>query len=190
MVFTAKIVSVLFNPLIISPFTFLFLILYNNSEDKYMLFIICLVFTTIVPGVVIALFKNSGRISAYEAPIRSERLPLLAIASISNGIGFMILYYLNSPPIVKGLMFCYAVNTGITWGITKYWKISIHMIGLGGPLVAIYIAGFYDIALFSIIIILVYISRFILKAHTHNQLIAGITLAIFLAYLELTYLFL
>ena len=115
---------------------------------------------------------------------------MLAFSSISNAIGFIILNYLNAPPLVKGLMFCYAVNTGVTWGITKYWKISIHMIGLGGPLVAIYISGFYDIALFTIIVILVYISRLVLKAHTHNQLIAGITLAIFLAYLELTYLFL
>ena len=190
MIIAAKIISVLFNPLVISPLTFFFLILYNNNVNKSILFFICVFFTTIMPGIIIAFFKLSGRISAYEAPIRSERLPLLVFASISNAIGFIILNYLNAPPIVKGLMFCYAVNTGVTWGITKYWKISIHMIGLGGPLVAIYISGFYDIALFTIIVILVYISRLVLKAHTHNQLIAGITLAIFLAYLELTYLFL
>ena len=84
-----------------------------------------LMFPAMLFGIIIALFKLSGRISAYEAPIRSERLPLLAFASISNAIGFIILNYLNAPPLVKGLMFCYAVNTGVTWGITKYWKISI-----------------------------------------------------------------
>ena len=62
-------------------------------------------------------------------------------------------------------MFCYAINTTITWLITQYWKISIHMIGLGGPFVALLLCGHDHLFLMAIIIILVYISRLKLKAH-------------------------
>ena len=190
MIVFAKLVSVIFNPLIIAPATFYFLIFfYNDNSNGKLLFYVCILTTTIIPAIVIAYFKNIGKISAYEAPIRKERLPLLAITSICNALGFVAIHYLDGSPIVKGLMFCYAVNTSITWAITKYWKISIHMIGLGGPFIAIYISGFYNYGLI-IILILVYFSRLLLKAHNHAQLIAGITLAMVLAYFELTYLFL
>ena len=87
-------------------------------------------------------------------------------------------------------MFCYAINTGITWLITRYWKISIHMIGLGGPFVALLLSGYNNLFLMAIIITLVYLSRIKLKAHSHAQLIAGTFLAMVLAYIELRYLFL
>ena len=98
--------------------------------------------------------------------------------------------YFDAPPIVRGLMFCYAVNTAIVWRITRFWKISIHMIGLGGPIVALWLAGFEYPLVMAIAIILVSISRLVLKAHTLSQVIAGTILAMGLAYLELTYLFL
>ena len=114
----------------------------------------------------------------------------LAIASIFYAIGFLILSYLEGPPIVRGLMFCYAVNTAIVWRITTFWKISIHMIGLGGPIVALWLSGFeYPLAM-GLALILVATSRLLLKAHTISQVIAGTFLAMGLAYFELTYLFL
>ena len=191
MLIASKLISILFNPLIVSPITFYLLIFSNDyNTDKSFLFFICFITSTIIPATIIAYFKYIGKISRYEAPIRHERLPLLFFASMSNAIGFFLLNYFNAPPIVKGLMFCYSLNTAITYAITKYWKISIHMIGLGGPLVALHIFGLGNYAIFTIIIFLVYISRFFLKAHNHAQLIAGVTLAIILAYVELTYLFL
>ena len=87
-------------------------------------------------------------------------------------------------------MGCYAINTAITWFITQYWKISIHMIGLGGPFVALLLSGYNNLFLMALIIILVYLSRIKLKAHNHAQLIAGTFLAMVLAYVELRYLFL
>ena len=64
------------------------------------------------------------------------------------------------------------------------------MIGLGGPFVALILSGYDHLFLMAIVIILVYFSRFKLKAHNHAQLITGTFLAILLAYVELRYLFL
>ena len=125
-----------------------------------------------------------------DAPIKEQRVPLLAIAAIYYSLGFILMAYLEASPIVKGLMFCYALNTAIIWQITIYWKISIHMVGLGGPIVALWLVGYQYPLIMIIIIILVSISRLVLKAHTPNQIIVGIILAMSLAYFELTYLFL
>ena len=70
------------------------------------------------------------------------------------------------------------------------WKISIHMIGLGGPIVALWLAGHKHPLLMGIVMIAVGASRLFLKAHTFSQIIVGTILAMGLAYFELTYLFL
>ena len=51
-------------------------------------------------------------------------------------------------------MFCYAINTAIVWGITIYWKISIHMVGIGGPIIALWFLFNHPIIM-GVIIILV-----------------------------------
>ena len=186
----AKIISVIFNPLVISPFVFYILIFSNHNINNYLFFLIAVFFSSILPFSSILYFKKIGKISSLEAPIRKQRLELLMISSLFNSIAYALLSYFDASDIVQGLMFCYAINTAITWLITRYWKISIHMIGLGGPFVALLLSGYNNLFLMALIIILVYLSRIKLKAHNHAQLIAGTFLAILLAYIELKYLFL
>ena len=59
------------------------------------------------------------------------------------------------------------------------------MVGLGGPIVALWLVGYQHPLIMAMTIILVSISRLILKAHTPNQIIAGIILAIAGIYLIL-----
>ncbi len=186
----AKIISVIFNPLIISPFSFYILIFRDQNPNNYLFFLITVFFSSVFPFSSILYFKKIGKISSLEAPVREQRLDLLIISSLYNSIAFALLNYFHASNIVQGLMFCYAINTFITWLITRYWKISIHMIGLGGPFTALILSGYNNLFLMIIIIVLVYLSRIRLKAHNHAQLIAGTLLAIVLAYVELSYLFL
>ena len=186
----AKTISVIFNPLAVSPFVFYILIFNDHNINNYLFFLIAVFFCSILPFSSILYFKKIGKISSLEAPIRKQRLELLMMSSLFNSIAFVLLHYFDASDIVQGLMFCYAINTSITWLITRYWKISIHMIGLGGPFVALILSGYKNLFLMALIIILVYLSRIKLKAHTHTQLIAGTFLAMVLAYVELKYLFL
>ena len=87
-------------------------------------------------------------------------------------------------------MFCYALNTAVVWLITLKWKISIHAIGLGGPLVALWLHGFHYPIFMGTLLVLVCTSRVLLKAHTPSQVITGSALAMGLAYIELNLLFL
>ena len=186
----AKTISVIFNPLVISPFVFYLLIFNDPNSNNYLFFFISVFFCSILPFSSILYFKKIGKISSLEAPIRKQRLELLMMSSLFNSIAFVLLKYFDASNIVQGLMFCYAINTAVTWLITRYWKISIHMIGLGGPFVALLLSGYNNLFLMTVIIILVYFSRIKLKAHNHAQLIAGTFLAMLLAYIELRYLFL
>ena len=187
----SKIISTIINPLLVAPLSFAIMIYHDTSlEMKHLSFCISILFTNIHPLITIYNFIQSGKVSSIDAPIKEQRIELLAIAAIYYAIGFVLLWYMDAPPIVKGLMFCYAINTAIVWRITMVWKISIHMIGLGGPIVALWLAGYKYPLMMGTALVAVGASRLFLKAHTFPQIIVGTILAIGLAYFELTYLFL
>ena len=187
----SKIISTIINPLLVAPLSFAILIYLDASlEMKHSFFSISVLFTNILPLITIYNFVRLGKISSFDAPIKEQRIELLAIAAIYNAVGFMLLWYLGAPTIVNGLMFCYAVNTSIVWRITMTWKISIHMIGLGGPIVALWLAGYKYPLMMGTTLVAVGASRLFLEAHTLPQIIVGTILAMGLAYFELTYLFL
>ena len=187
----SKIISALLNPLLVAPISFGIIIYSDGTIDaKNPLFLTSFFFTSALPLITIFYFKHLGKISSLDAPIKEQRIQLLAIAAIYNALGFLLLTYLGAPPIIRGLMFCYALNTAIVWRITMLWKISIHMIGLGGPIVALWLAGFEYPLVMGFTLMIVSISRVVLKAHTPSQVIVGTMLAMGLALLELTYLFL
>ena len=138
----SKIISIIINPLLVAPLSFAIMIYLDASlEMKHIFFFISVLFTNFLPLITIYNFIQSGKVSSFDAPIKEQRRELLAIAAIYYAAGFIVLWYMVAPPIVTGLMFCYAVNTAIVWRITMAWKISIHMIGLGGPIVALWLAG-------------------------------------------------
>ena len=187
----SKITSILINPLLVAPLSFAIMIYLDASlEMKHVFFFISVLFTNILPLITIYKFIQSGKVSSFDAPIKEQRIELLAIAAIYYAAGFILLWYMEAPPIVTGLMFCYAVNTAIVWRVTMVWKISIHMIGLGGPIVALWLAGYKYPLMMGTALVAVGASRLFLKAHTFSQIIIGSILAMALAYFELTYLFL
>ncbi len=191
LIFFFRIISIIINPLVVAPFCFAILTYFNHtSEKKDLIFFISLIFSNLLPTLTIIYYKHKGKIDSLDAPKKEQRIQLLAIAATYYAFGFIILEYLGAPPIVRGLMFCYAINTAIVWKITMYWKISIHMIGLGGPITALWLVGYELPLVMGITIVLVAMSRIILKAHTATQVIAGTILAMSLAYIELILLFL
>ena len=112
----SKITSIIINPLLVAPLSFAIMIYLDASlEMKHIFFFISVLFTNILPLITIYKFIRLGKISSFDAPIKEQRIELLAIAAIYNAVGFMLLWYLGAPPIVTGLMFCYAVNTAIVW---------------------------------------------------------------------------
>jgi len=187
----ANFFSILFHPMMVSTLTFGMLVYGDKGNaNPHLIFIISFIFSTLLTIITVLLFKREGKLSDLDASIREQRVQPLVYGTIYYGLGFLILKYFQATPLVQGLMFCYALNTAIVWYITQYWKISIHAIGLGGPLVALWLFGIHAPIIMGLSMIMVCVSRVILKAHTPAQVIAGAGLAMGLAYVELTYLFL
>jgi membrane-associated phospholipid phosphatase len=188
MLVVANLISLILHPFIIEIGTFLFLSLYYSKT------ILAVVFISVVPAFLVLFsaiyLKKMGKLTDYNGKIRKERLHLISLGVIYHGLGFLLLQYFHAPKIIQGLMFCYSLNTAFVWIITTKWRISIHAIGLGGPLVALWLSGMhYPIFMFSLMIILC-ASRLLLKAHTLMQVVMGSLFSISFAYFQLKYLFL
>jgi membrane-associated phospholipid phosphatase len=188
----SEVISGIFHPLIIPLAAFLLLIIPDqklNVVDKLTFIAITLTFSWLLILLYILYLKKTGEIESTDIKIREQRLNPLTIAIIFYLIGFVCLFLLNSPPILQGLMFCYASNTLVVLLITNYWKVSIHTTSISGPSMALFFQYGAGILPFFIFIPMVAISRVIMKRHTIGQVIAGVLIGLGFTYIQLYYLF-
>ena len=104
-------------------------------------------------------------------------------------IGFIVLTLQNADAIVRGLMFCFITNTVIIILITRYWKISIHAMGVAGLIAALWVNGGQSPLIMGFILVLVASARVVLKAHNISQVIVGSFLGMILTYIQLHLIF-
>ena len=188
----ALIISFLFHPMIISLGVFSVLIFTGSpsvGNPNYILFT-CFIFSNLIPIITVFVLKIFGRIDDFDASIKDQRQFPLILGIGYAGLGFWTLTLLNANPLTQGLMFCYMTNTVLTLLINRFWKISIHSMGVSGPAAALWANGNYYPFLMLLIIVLVSYSRVILKAHSPTQVFAGALLGFFSTYLQLQWFFL
>jgi hypothetical protein len=198
----AKIISYIFHPLIM-PTVGIWLILHTNTYMAYAVsdptkwFITLIIFmaTFVLPALCAAYLLHSGLISSMHMPSAQERrLPFLLTAII-----YYLTYYLikQLPILITVAEFSlpsiiYFIILGATFSvllaliINFKWKISVHMIGIGGlvgTLLGISLKYSTDLKIFicaSIIVAgLIGSSRLKLKAHRLSQVYAGFFVGIF-----------
>ena len=187
----ASIISFIFHPMLISLAAFSLLIYSSNPipENANSILAICFVFSNLIPIATVLILKKRGIISDLDASQKEQRIFPLMLGILYSGLGFLTLTLLHADALVRGLMFCYMTNTIITIIITRYWKISIHAMGVGGPIAVLWLAEFqYPIPALLILIAVSY-SRVILKAHTILQAVAGALLGLVLTYSQLNFFF-
>jgi len=171
----ARLVSLGFNPMVVSFLVFTILI-FGATEDAsnaWALWVICLLFSNLIPIATVLFLKHRGIISDLDASLKEQRALPLSLGVIYAGLGFLALHYQEAPPLVQGLMFCYMTNTLVILLITHYWKISIHVMGVAGPLTVLWLFGWHFPLLILGVVILVSGARVVLRAHTIAQVVAG-----------------
>ncbi len=132
-------VSLLFHPLLI-PLLGLFILFQLNTYISYSLtiearrFIMGMVFvnTMLAPLLSVLILKRTGYISSLTLLDRSERVfPLLLTA-----IMFFFTYYMLRQLTLPSLLYFYFMGATLlvllVLLISFFWKISIHMVSLGG----------------------------------------------------------
>ena len=186
------ILSYLIHPMVISFVTFLYLIYYSNImiEDKNLIFILCSIFSTILPITTFYFLKKNSLISDLDASKKEERLLPMAFGALFFLLGFVTLRMLNVQLLVQGIMFCGMINVILAWLITNYWKISIHAITLSSSITIFWIFGYQNVFIVILILFILIIGRLLAQAHDLNQIMAGIFLGIISTFTCYTILFL
>lgn len=185
--FLAHFFSVFMHPLLIPGWTFLVLMSTGNFMSLQIPFpmrwtLTGIIFTTtfFIPALMILLMWRFKMISSLRMPLRSERMAPLVITAVFFYLTYYLLKQINLAPLFYFYML--GATTLAIFGllITMWWKISLHMIALGGisgafAALALLSRGEYVSALLILLIIsgLTASSRLKLHAHTPGEIYAG-----------------
>ena len=185
----SKILAILLHPIFMPTFVMLVLLyeveFFNVllSSYKKTLIIIVVIFTIVLPIIILLLFLKLSRIKSIEMKTIKERnLPLFyTILVMILGFSFFKKIAFLSVHLCS-IYLSGIVVLIIAFLITKKWKISLHMLGVGAALGSFINMNIVFGNLYNWILGLIFVSgllaysRLELKAHNKKQIYAGFSL--------------
>ncbi|MFP4059536.1 MAG: hypothetical protein ACOC2F_05830 [Bacteroidota bacterium] len=187
----AKIISYIFHPLLMP--TYALLVLFNSGTYlQYMpqgpkAIIILLVFTGtfLIPVSLIPVFLYLGLTRSVYFYQRSERFIPLLITTLLYYFTFFFLRNNHLSAYILSILLTGTISLLAALLISVWWKISLHMIGIGalvGYITGLIIrTGTAHLILFIVIIFIAGLlgtARLVLKVHTGPQIYTGLFLGI------------
>jgi len=183
----ATVISAALNAPLIAILTFIPLILSQQPPNASILILIATMFGAILPLSSTYYLVRRGIIPDIYASVRETRTEPFLWAMASYLLGVTVLLYFNAPLAVTALMACYFGNAVIMLTITLRWKISIHTVGVSGPITAlVFQLGAKMIPLFFILFPVAW-ARVELKAHNKRQVAAGAILSGLLTWVQMVF---
>lgn len=204
----ADALSYLLNPLAFPPVAFALVSWHFGAAagEVAWVFGVSLAFFGIVPLLALLWMVREGRATSLEVRDKSRRtLPMLVcVGSYALGIALLGATATTAVRVLVAFAAIYPVNTLILLGITRWWKISIHMAGL-----AAFVSGLLFVALVAweglpddweaaltvattapLVLLLPVLmwARVRAKAHTVGQVVAGAAFGLFVPLAELYWL--
>lgn len=198
--FFLKILSKILHPIFIHSIVITIVIkefiniLILPSQAPFIL-ITSILFTLLLPLISVCFFLLTGKIQSLEMLNKEERILPLFMSILWMILGYIIMKEVfMSNPIIKSIYLGAIYTLVITTLITIKWKISLHMIGVGGA-VGVFLAlqvlygGLYSVLLLSIFFsgLLAY-ARLELKAHNTQQVYCGFMLSFLVMIINVLYL--
>lgn len=174
----AKSVGMIFNAPLIAVFAFWYIYKEMMLHNLWSHFYMPSFFSGILPLVSLYYLRHIGVIGDLMVNERDERLIPFACVFGSYLLGTGFLWVFNAPSTMVALMVSYVVTSLVMMVITLRWKISIHAAGVAGP--SMFLVLKYNLVLWPFLIatLLVCWSRWRLKVHTIEQVLAGATLSV------------
>ena len=172
----------MFMPLLAVHLTLLVLpsLAFTLSQNLLLIYGILVFSTMILPLVSIFWLMRKGKVSSLEMSNHKERsLPLFKTV-IWMSFGYYLLQnLLFYTPILKAELLGAIIIILIAAIVSKYWKISLHLLGIGG-VVGVFIAlqiihgdFLYLLLLFILLSGLLGVARIKQKAHNYAQVYVG-----------------
>ena len=169
------------------------LVLFNSGtylqfvphEYKRVIFLIVIIITGIMPVLLMPLLRLKKMITSYKINQRSERIVPMFFTTVFYAINIWYLHRLQAPVSVELFYIGVFLSVLASWIISYFWKISAHMVGIGGivGLIIVVIFRFYTQLNFFLICAiiaagLIGTARLYLKEHTAAQVYLGFLLGV------------
>jgi len=186
----ARVFSTLFHPLFV-PTLGMFVLLQLNTYINFSLpaaarrFIILIIFinTAIVPVLSVLIMKRTGYVSSYLLEKRSDRIFPLLVAAVMFFMTYYLLQQLTIPSLIYFFIMAATILILVALLVTLSWKISLHMVSLGGFTAFLIIASLilradiaWIVAASFVVSGITAASRIQLGAHTPTQVYSGYVL--------------
>ena len=157
-----------------------------SSQAQLLIILIVLVNTAVAPILVILFFKKIGYVENLYLNERSDRIYPTAITILLYLFTWYLFRQSNLPEMLNFFVTGSILITVIALLVTLYWKISIHMLSMGGFtgfLICIAMVLKQDIVMLILVSIvlagLLGTARIKLNAHTPSQVYAGYIVGVF-----------
>jgi membrane-associated phospholipid phosphatase len=183
----AKAISIVLHPMLLS--TYALAILFNMQvyfsigipvKAKWMIGVLIFIVTGLLPMLLALLMARLGIIKSLQMNQREERIWPFVIAAIFYYLAYYLLKQLDLSPVYILFMLGAFVTLVTGLVISFFWKISIHMTGMGGLVGAftgLSLRFMIDIPLLIVILIifsgLTGFARLKLSSHNPAQVLAG-----------------
>ena len=184
----AKIISVLFHPLLMPTYA-LIIIFNSNTHYSYMpfeaqklIYILVFLCTFLIPVSTIPFLMNLKAVSGVSLRNQRERIIPLSISALSYYFAYYLLGQLPLSTIgfIKIMILASMLLIVLSLIVSLKWKISAHLIGIGGLIASMFFYALYFVADFTTLIILlsliagaVAFARLNLQAHSPAQVYVG-----------------
>ena len=176
----AKVISEVTNPLLVALPTFLLVALATAPDVLHALlwWSIAVLGISLAPLLFIWQGVRRGRYSDHHVSKREQRRVPLLFGLACMVFAFVLLLFVHASSPLLATVTATLVAVAVAAGITQYWKISLHLVGIAGA-VTVCCLLWGPLCLFlSPLILLVGWARWQLRAHTWFQALAGTILAI------------
>jgi hypothetical protein len=176
----AHIISEVANPLVIAFPTFLLISLCTAPDVLHGFFwwIITFLGISVAPFLFILQGVQRGKYTDRHVSMREQRLVPLLFGLVSVVVVFLLLLLLKASLPLIATLTAVIVALAIATVITKFWKISFHLVGVAGAVTACTLVLGPSFLLLSPLIVLVAWARWEVRAHTPLQAVAGTVLAV------------
>jgi membrane-associated phospholipid phosphatase len=197
----AKFISIILHPLII-PTLGVLIILYSGLdftlltyEQKRGVLLVIFLSTYVIPLSFMPFFMlRKAGFTIYMETTRERLMPFF----LTSAVYFIAFYFLRKigiPAFILNYIFASAIAVLLTTIVTNFWKISIHLVGIGGITGLLFFMAIhfnYDVFLFSTLSFLlagfIGSSRLTLNVHSLSQVFAGYALGVFTVLITLSLL--
>ncbi len=200
----AKLISILFHPLLLTTYLVIVLTVFFPSmlmirnENQRIIVSLIFVFTFVLPALNIAMLRSFGTISSLMLESRQERIvPFVFISLLYILVTFLFHYKLPFSSNFNKLMIIITAMIVVSLIITFFYKISIHSLAMCGgigillPLnkVSEQVNLLWPTAITIVVAGLVMSARLFLGAHTPREVMYGSVVGFIVGFVGMSMLF-